>query len=267
MKKFTLAIPNYDGEKTLEKCIRSCKFISISPNDYEILVVDNNSKDSSLKIIEKLKQEFSNLRLEVNDRNIGRVQNWNRSLKLARGKFIMLISANDYLHENNNIHEIVKILDKDESISSVVSYFVTKSQEQELLKRKYFNEMIKCDSKKFVFTCVSRGLLPFPTQAIIFRTDDVITKKNFFPEDMQIAGDQVFTCFQLCVRKNILFNPHPLSYWTVGNRFHYGIKFNDLLNETKKATELISKKLDCPINHSFFVTYTFGRYFFEMKIN
>lgn len=77
MLQLTVAIPSYNSEKTIMHCIESCRNLKLNENEFEILVVDNCSTDNSLKIIEKLKNKFKNLKLIKNDKNIGRIQNWN----------------------------------------------------------------------------------------------------------------------------------------------------------------------------------------------
>ena len=56
MKKLTIAIPNNNGGKNLERAIKSCQKIVMSSNDFEILVVDNCSTDDSIEIINTLKK-------------------------------------------------------------------------------------------------------------------------------------------------------------------------------------------------------------------
>jgi len=266
MTKLTIAIANFNGQKTLERCINSCKSVKLQPENFEILIVDNDSNDNSCEIVKNLQNHIENIRLEVNSHNIGRIKNWNRCLNLARGEYMIFLSVNDYLHEKNNIHELIKILDDDDSISTIVSYFVLTHGNNESMKRVYFDSLVKCKSHEFISFCVERGLLPFPTQSLIFRTGDVIKEKNFFPENMQISGDQVFTCYQACLRKHMLFNPIPLAYWVAdGERFHFGMKFAAVLAESAMATELISKKINVKVNDSYFVTYTLGRFLFEAK--
>ena len=50
MTRLTIAIPNYNGGKNLQRAIESCKKIKIPLHDYEILVTDNRSTDNSPEI-------------------------------------------------------------------------------------------------------------------------------------------------------------------------------------------------------------------------
>jgi len=85
MTRLTIAIPNYNGGKNLQRAIESCKKIKIPLEDYEILIADNCSTDNSIDIINELNNEFSNLVLIENKENVGRIQNWNVCLENAKG--------------------------------------------------------------------------------------------------------------------------------------------------------------------------------------
>ena len=83
MLKLTIAIPNYNGGENLKRCIESCQTIQIPENDYEILIVDNKSTDNSIDIVNEMKKKFANIRLVQNEKNIGRIHNWNGSIEKA----------------------------------------------------------------------------------------------------------------------------------------------------------------------------------------
>ena len=104
MTRLTIAIPNYNGGKNLQRSIESCKKIKIPLEDYEILIVDNCSTDNSIVIINELNDEFSNLVLIENKENVGRIQNWNVCLENAKGKFLIFLFSNDMINEIGRAH-------------------------------------------------------------------------------------------------------------------------------------------------------------------
>ena len=98
MVKLTITIPTFNGGQNLERAIKSCEKIQILPDDYEILVIDNCSTDDSISNVNKLKKEFVNLRLVENQKNVGRIQNWNASIDNAQGKFLIFLFSNDEIN-------------------------------------------------------------------------------------------------------------------------------------------------------------------------
>lgn len=92
--KVSVIIPVYNGEKTLEKCLNSV--LNQSFNDYEVLVVDNKSVDSSKKIIlkcinknKKVKYLFEKKKSRACARNLG--------IKNSLGKIIVMLDCDCFV--------------------------------------------------------------------------------------------------------------------------------------------------------------------------
>ena len=61
MKKVSIIIPLYNLEKLIGKCIASALGQDLSPEEYEILVIDDGSTDGSLAAAEKAAQGHPNV--------------------------------------------------------------------------------------------------------------------------------------------------------------------------------------------------------------
>ena len=257
MPKLTIAIPNYNGGENLKRSIESCKYIQIQKNDYEILIVDNESTDNSIDIVNEMKKKFTNIRLIQNEKNVGRIQNWNISIEKARSKYLIFLFSNDLINEKNNIHELIQNLDLDQTISICISALLKKEKNTEYIKKSYFNEIVKCSSKKFISNCINRGLLPFgPIQSVIYRLDDITSNKNKFLEEFPINADEIFSFEEACKRKNIMFNPTPQITWDLTQgRFHGKMKVEDEFKEHSDTIEVIKNKLNLDVNYGLISTY------------
>ena len=104
--KLTVAIPNFNGGNNLKEAIESCQHIKLKKEEIEILIVDNQSTDDSISIIEKLKEKYSNIKLWQNSENLGRIGNWNKVLEKANGDYLILLFTNDRIYEKNNVEKI-----------------------------------------------------------------------------------------------------------------------------------------------------------------
>ena len=251
MTRLTIAIPNYNGGKNLQRAIESCKKIKIPLEDYEILIADNCSTDNSIDIINELNNEFSNLTLIENKENVGRIQNWNVCLENAKGKFLIFLFSNDIINDQNNIHEILEILDKDEKISIGFSSLLKKEIDNSYIKKSFSDKIIECSSKLFAQECLNRGLLPFgPIQSIIYRMDDISKDQNNFLASMPINADEIFTYKEACKREKILFNPNPQITWDLTqDRFHGQMKIEDEFKEHSETMKVIIKEIGLEVNY------------------
>ncbi|WP_266366951.1 glycosyltransferase family 2 protein [Tellurirhabdus rosea] len=64
----------------------------------ELIVVDNNSTDRTVPVVEAFREKHSGLHLIKNSRNIGLARAFNQGLKVANGRFVIDLSADDVLH-------------------------------------------------------------------------------------------------------------------------------------------------------------------------
>ena len=257
MSKLTIVIPNYNGGENLKRAIESCRTIQIPENDYEILIVDNKSTDNSIEIATEMKVKFTNIRVVQNEKNLGRIQNWNISIEKAYGRYLIFLFSNDLINEKNNIHELLQKLDSDQTISISMSWLLKKERDKRYIKKAYFDRIVKCPSKKFALNCLNRGLLPFgPIQSIIYRLDDIMSNKNKFLEEFTINADEIFSFEEACKRENIMFNPHPQITWDLTQgRFHGKMKIDDEFKEHSDTIEIIKNKINLDVNYGLISTY------------
>lgn len=85
----SFVVVNYNGGEYLSRCFSS---VERQVDNYECIVIDNNSTDNSQKII----KEFNVIPI-LNDRNIGYASAVNQGLKKAKGKYIFLITPTTFL--------------------------------------------------------------------------------------------------------------------------------------------------------------------------
>ena len=257
MPKLSIIIPNYNGGENLKRSIESCKTIQITEDNYEILIVDNKSTDNSVNIVTEMKKKIPNIRLIENEKNLGRIQNWNVGIEKANGDYLIFLFANDLINEKNNVHEVIEKLDSDKTISICISGLLKKEESKQYIKKAYFDEIVKCSAKKFASNCLNRGLLPFgPIQSIIYRLEDIRIDKNKFLEEFPINADEIFSFIETCKRESIMFNPNPQITWDLTqNRFHGKMKVEDELKEHSQTIEIIKDKTNLDVNYSLISAY------------
>jgi len=112
----SIVIPTFNREKYISDCI--CSALSQTYQNIEIIVVDNNSSDKTVRIVRKMAELDSRIKLYKNNDNIGPVNNWIISVKKAKGEYIKLLFSDDMI-ENTFISETLPVLEKDHSIGFV----------------------------------------------------------------------------------------------------------------------------------------------------
>ena len=112
MSNCSIIIPHYNGEKILLRCLKS--LFKYTPDNHEIIIVDNGSSDNSTKIIET---QFPKVELIYNKTNLGYAEACNIGAIKAKNNYLIFLNNDTELTEKW-IEPLIKTLD-DESVSSV----------------------------------------------------------------------------------------------------------------------------------------------------
>lgn len=108
MKLLTIAIPVYNTEKYVKRCLDSILINEII-DDLEIILVNDGSTDSSIKILTAYKDIYPNCITVIDKPNGGHGSTINAALKVATGKYFKVVDSDDWLDSYNFI-DFIKTL-------------------------------------------------------------------------------------------------------------------------------------------------------------
>lgn len=151
--KICVVIVNWNGEKILDKCLMS--IINQSYKNYDVILVDNGSLDSSLKIATK----YRDLEIIKLKENYGFARANNIGIKSAfqkyDSKYICTLN-NDTIADSNFLQELVKIALKDIKIGSVQAKLLFPDGLIQSAGLLFYNDLCGPDKKG-----ISRGFMEF----------------------------------------------------------------------------------------------------------
>jgi glycosyltransferase involved in cell wall biosynthesis len=93
--EISFCLPTFNSAARIERCLRGV--LAQRAPGREILLVDNASTDDTVAKARVLLANVPHVRIVVNDKNIGRIENWNKCLELAAGRYVKFALANDVL--------------------------------------------------------------------------------------------------------------------------------------------------------------------------
>jgi glycosyltransferase involved in cell wall biosynthesis len=104
MIDLTIIVPVYNVEKYVRTCIESIFRQGIDENRFELIIVNDGTKDHSMEMIADIIQQHHNI-IVINQENQGLSVARNKGLAQAKGEYVLMIDSDDLLIDNS-----VKIL-------------------------------------------------------------------------------------------------------------------------------------------------------------
>ena len=111
---YSIIIPVFNSEKYLSQCLKSVlnqKYVN-----YEIIIIDDNSKDSSKNIIKIFKKKYLKIKIINNRKNLGVSVSRNKGILKAKGDYIIFLDSDDLLLSNALLNINKKIKNKKSNI-------------------------------------------------------------------------------------------------------------------------------------------------------
>jgi hypothetical protein len=110
----SIIIVNWHTDSLLQKCLESIVKFTHGIH-YEIIVVDNGSRDGSVGMVKSM---FPSVILIQNEKNVGFASGVNQGLKIANGENMLLLNSDTYIMENT-FRKMVDVIDKDAHIGAI----------------------------------------------------------------------------------------------------------------------------------------------------
>ena len=106
--KISILIPCYNVEKYLSQCLDSV--VNQTLKDIEIIVINDGSTDSTLKIINQYAKKDKRIKV-IDKENEGYGKSMNRGLDAATGEYIGIVESDDWV-DSDMFENLVKLADK-----------------------------------------------------------------------------------------------------------------------------------------------------------
>ena len=106
MKLLSVAIPCYNSEAYMSKCINS---LLIGGEEVEIIIVDDGSSDCTAEIADDYAEKYPTIVKAIHQENGGHGQAVNTGIKNATGLYFKVVDSDDWVNQDA-YYEILKTL-------------------------------------------------------------------------------------------------------------------------------------------------------------
>ena len=124
MKILSVAIPSYNSQDYMRKCIES---LLPGGDDIEIIIVNDGSKDRTGEIAEEYVSRYPGIVKAVHQENGGHGEAVNTGLKNATGLYFKVVDSDDWVDERTLpkiIATLKKLVAGPDTVDAVISNFV-----------------------------------------------------------------------------------------------------------------------------------------------
>lgn len=242
-KLLTIGIPVYNMEKYLHRCLKSVSSIK-NRTDCEIIVVNDGSRDNSLKIAREYESLNPDLIHVIDKPNGGWGSAINLSINEAHGKYYKSLDSDDWFDTVCLDNFIDEIRDIDTDI--ILSPFNEVDEDGNITSYKNFGAKHFGQTLDLNEYIAGEGTFRKSIHAIAYRTQ--LLKDNNFHVWEKFYGDIDYINTPLTYAKTIHFSPYCIYQYMIGREGQsisvagYRAHINDYLSMAKKLISIFGKK-------------------------
>ena len=127
----SVIIAAYNEEKFIGRTIRSLLNQNISQQSYEIIVINDNSSDKTQYALQLFEGD---VRVINNTKKHGLAYSLNLGIKEARGKYVVRVDADDYVHAEY-LKVLSEFLEQNKYMDAVACDYLLVDDEEKVLSR------------------------------------------------------------------------------------------------------------------------------------
>lgn len=241
--KVSVIIPVYNVEKYLRQCIES--ILNQTLSELELICVDDGSTDSSLEILREYEKKDSRVKV-LQQENLGAGAARNKGLKIATGKYLSFLDADDFF-----LPEMLEeTYNKCEALNAQICVYQVRRY-NDVTKKTWFDKgsfRYEYIPKKEVFSYKDMPdyiLDTFQNWAwnkLI--SHDLVKENNIQFQEILRTNDFLFVALCMTLAQRITVLEKPLVYYRVGMKnnlqstnYKYPLEFLKAFRAVKKELE------------------------------
>ncbi len=179
----SVVIPAYNGERTIQQSIESVLKANWPREQLEIIVINDGSTDSTGRIVENLRESFTNIKI-VNQKNAGAAAARSAGLRNAQGKYVFILSQDAFAHPEW-IKNAVETFEQDSRIGIVQGKICL--TEEITIPYHHATQLL-------------RPARNFPTAAIAYRADALDKAGRYFDVRLSEYGDDTDLAWRILAK-------------------------------------------------------------------
>ena len=234
----SIIVPIYNVEEYLVECLKS--IYKIENLRYEVILVNDGSKDKSYKIMEDFKALYPNQTVLINKENGGLSSARNAGLRVAKGRYVSFIDSDDFIDTVEFEKFVIEGIKSRVDIAvGNMRYYVPGRIGEPLFRSKLIKEAGTVTGIDFLWTLFQQPKC-YREEVVddIYRRDFLIKNNLFFNEEI-VHEDSEFTTLAYLRAKKIKYIDKAFYFY----RQREGSIMNKVSEKSMVSLEKICEKL------------------------
>ena len=205
---FSIIIPVYNAERKICKCFDSIKVQSFK--DFEVVFVDDGSKDNSLQLLHSFYDNNPNLNIKIiSQTNQGAGKARNNGISNSEGDYIVFLDSDDYVDDDylKSVYEKIKCENAD-----VVFVDVIREKENGEIIRTEKMSQFQSLTKDSMIRAQLTGKMPWGGVRKIARAS-IIKDNNLGYAPIKVGEESIFSFRILEEAKTVSFQPLAIYHY------------------------------------------------------
>ena len=210
----SIIMTSYNYARFLPEAIES--ILNQTYTNWELLIIDDASKDNSIEIIKKYQQKDSRIKLIENKRNLGLAKSLQLAIRHSQNKWLAFLESDDIL-EKNSLEKRIKLINQNPTIDLIfsdVSLFGEEKNIQNLNKHfKFIKEKYNILQKDgFInnFEQIINDVNIIPTFSVVMTKKELLENCDYKTPIPQIIDLYLWNQLH---DKNIYYTTQKLTKW------------------------------------------------------
>lgn len=202
MVAVSIILPVYNVEKYITDCINSIKNQTFK--NFEIIIIDDETKDKSIEIAEKLLKNTDIDYTVVHRKNGGLAAARNSGLKVAKGEYLVFVDSDDIINP-----QYLETLYNDIIRNSAVMAITKRRDVTDETKYNFDLSDINgevVDKKEFLYKVLRHKIVPYFGCFMINR-QFILENKLWFDESVFFGVDQAYRWKLMVKAEKYTYNP------------------------------------------------------------
>ena len=210
----SVCIPAYNRPVWFKRALKSIIDNTDKSTNLIEIIVSDDSDNNECSIVTKDVLINSNItyRYEHNQPKLGMAANWNHSIQLASGQYILVLHDDDFILYRG-IEKIIQVILERQQKYSIMLFGVYVADEQEkIIKKQLFKQNLYLPSEKALLKVLSNSsFIRFPSIVI---SRDVFQKLGYFNTEIgEIADLDMWT--RILSKYGLFCSKNSISTYTV----------------------------------------------------